>query len=724
MNRGKPEDTTIYNVVVNHEEQYSIWPAGKENALGWREVGKTGLKNECLSYIKGKWNDMRPLSLRNKIDEISHGANDTQLDYTKGACIHHLFEAQVERAPNAVAAVFENQQLTYKELNRKANQLASHLKRFSVGPESKVGICMTRSIEMVVGILGILKAGGAFIPLDPVYPKDRLSFMIQETQIPVVLTQESLLKELPEHRARVVCLDTDWPSISQQSEENTKSMASELSLAYVIYTSGSTGMPKGVMVMHVSLWHYVQDLQVSLGITSADVYLHTASIAFSSSVRQLLVPLSLGATAVIATQEQKTNPLELFELIKRRDVTVMDIVPTFLRNCIHTLTRIKRLPREDLLDNRLRLILSTGEPLSYEVVNKWRFKCKHDARLINMYGATETSGSVAVHPIVYENGDRTKIAPLGRPIAHTHIYLLGRNLQPVSDGASGGLYIAGLRVARGYLNRPRLTAETFIPDSFSNVPGARLWKSGDLAHYLPHGNIGFIGRIDYQINLRGIRIEPEEIESVLADHPAVQQAVVVAKEDDHGENFLLAYLACDMKNIPDASSLRGFVRNKLPDHMIPSSFVMLDALPLTSSGKVDRQALPAFHTTRPHLKNPFIEPRTPVEEALVEIWSDVLCIDRIGIHDNFLELGGNSLLGTRVVSHIRDSFLLDLPLRSVFENPTVAELAMVITQRKAEKAEQKDIDHILAQLEMLSDEEAQGLLSDKTAMHEKGGSYE
>ena len=365
MNRGEHEDITIYKVVVNNEEQYSIWPADRGNPLGWADAGKAGFKNQCLAFIKEVWTDMRPLSVRKKMEESGYGVNDTQTDYLEGTCIHHLFEAQVNRRPDAVAIVFEDQQLTNRELNRRANQLAHHLQKLNVKSEVKVGVCLERSIEMVVGILGILKAGGAFVPLDPVYPKDRLSFMIQETQIPVVLTQEPLLKELPEHRARVVCLDTDWPSILQHSGENLNSRSSAASLAYVIYTSGSTGIPKGAMVMHVSLWHYVQDLQVSLGITSADVYLHTASIAFSSSVRQLFVPLSLGATVVITTQEQKTNPLALFDLIKRRDVTIMDTVPTFLRSCTHALANLKSTSEKNLLSNKLRLILTTGEPLSY-----------------------------------------------------------------------------------------------------------------------------------------------------------------------------------------------------------------------------------------------------------------------------------------------------------------------------------------------------------------------
>jgi amino acid adenylation domain-containing protein len=622
MNRGEQEqeDTTIYKVVINHEEQYSIWPAGRENPLDWRDAGKTGLKGDCLAYIKEAWTDMRPLSLRKKMDETSRGANDTQTDCPTDACIHHLFEAQVERTPDAVALVFEDQQLSYRELNRRANQLAHHLQKLSVGPEVKVGICVERSIDMVEGILGILKAGAAFVPLDPMYPKDRLSYMIQETQVPVMLTQEPLLRELPMHGAHVVCLDTGWPSILKQSEENLNIRTSAASLAYTMYTSGSTGMPKGVMVMHVNLSHYVQDLQVPLGVTSDDVYLHTASISFSSSVRQLMVPLTQGATVAIATPEQRTNPLGLFDLIKRRGVTIMDTGPSFLESCTHALARLEPRARKILLHNKLRLILTTGEPLPYRVARNWSFEFKHGTRLINMYGATETSGSVAVYPIPAKDDDRAKIVPLGQPVANTQICLLDRDQQPVPAGASGELYVAGPRVARAYLNRAELTAKSFIPDPFSAEPGARMWKTGDLACYLPDGNIEFIGRIDHLIIIRGIRIEPAEVEAVLKQHSAIWETVVVARDDLPGDKRLVAYFVPDPEGAPSVSELRGLLNEKLPEYMVPSVFVMLDALPRLPNGKLDRRALPAPEQKRPDLDQPYVAPRSELQLYLSDLW--------------------------------------------------------------------------------------------------------
>ena len=702
----------LYKAVVNQEEQYSIWPADRENPCGWENTGKSGKKKECLEYIRNIWVDMRPRSLRNQIDETSGAINNIQRDHPKYECIHHLFEACAEKSPDALAVIFEDEQLTYGALNRRANQLAHYLLKLGLRREEKVGLCVDRSVDMVVGMLGILKAGGVYQPLDPAYPDDRLSLLMRETQMQVLLTHERFLGKFPEHGTHLVCLDKDSHLIYDKAAANLYNVNSATSLAYVIHTSGSTGMPKGVMVMHVSLRHYAQDLQEQIGITSDDVFLHTASIAFSSSVRQLLVPLAHGAAVAVATSEQKTNPLALFELMKRRGVTIMDTVPTFWRSCIEALEGLEPHIRKDLLDHKLRLILTTGEPLSLRIVSKWKFDFKHPARLMNMYGATETSGSVAVYHVLDDDDAQGKIVPLGKSIANAQTYLLGPDLQTVPDGTSGALYVAGPRLALGYLNRPELTAETFIPDSFNNKPGARLWKSGDIACCLPDGNLGFVGRKDYQINMRGIRIEPGEIETVLSDHPAIRQAVVVARENNHGEKFLAAYLTCGMKSTPTVSNLRDFLHGKIPDPMIPSTFVLLNAMPLTTSGKIDRKALPAPPPTRPNLENPFIEAQTPVEETLVGIWSKVLGIDQVGIHDNFFELGGNSLMGTRIASHIRNTFFLDVPVRFVFENPTVAELALAIIQRKAEKEEPRDIDHILAQLETLSDEEAQKLLYD------------
>jgi amino acid adenylation domain-containing protein len=703
------EDKTVYKVVVNHEGQYSIWPVHRDNPPGWREVNQKGLKKECLAFIKAAWVDKNPVTFKVRKESVPNAAAENGTACSSSQCIHELFEMQVESRSDCPAVIFGDEQLSYAELNCRANQLAHFIQEMGLESETRVALCLERSLDMVVGMLAIIKAGAVYLPMDPSYPEDRLALLLQEAQVRVLVTQERLLRKFSKHEALVICLDQEASRLASQNAANCDNTTSAENLAYMIYTSGSTGKPKGVMVKHESLWHYAQDLRTQLGIMPDDVYLHTASIAFSSSVRQLVVPLTSGAAVTITTSEQKTNPLELFDLIKRRNVTIMDTVPTFWRSCLHALTTLEPQSRKNLLDNKLRLILTTGEPLSYQVVDKWRYDFDHPARLVNMYGATETSGSVAIYPIRSADAEQANIVPLGKPIANVQAYVIGSDLEPVPYGSSGELCIAGPRIAQGYLNRPELTAVMFIPDAFSRKPGARMWRTGDLARYLPDGNIGFVGRIDFQINVSGIRIEPGEIESVLADHPAVQHAVVAAREDDHGEKQLVAYLTCNPENIPTVSHLRNFLQSKIPEHMIPAAFVVLNSMPLTSSGKIDRKILPAPRTNRPNLGNPFVQARTPIEETLLGIWSKVLGIDEVGIQDNFFELGGNSLKGTRVVSHIRDALFLDLPVRLVFENPTIAELALAVVQRKAEQAEHADIEQMLLELEMLTDKEAQEL---------------
>ena len=689
MNRGKQEDTTIYKVVVNHEEQYSIWPADGENPLGWRDVGTTGLKRECLEYVKKVWNDMRPLSLRKIMEETSRGANDTQTDYPKDACIHHLFEAQVERTPDAVAVVFEDQQLSYRELNRRANQLAHHLQKLSIGQEVMVGLSVERSVEMVVGVLGILKAGGVYVPLDPVYPTQRVASMFQDAQVSVLLTQERLLRKLRQYGAYVVCLDRDWSLISKQSEENVYSRASTANLSHVIYTSGTTGMPKGVMVTHASLCQNVGAIRAHLRITSDDVYLHTASIAFTSSLRQLLVPLSVGATVVITTPEQKTNPLALFDLIKRQGATIMDTVASFWENCTLAVARLEPQSRNGFLYNRLRLILSSGGELPCNIPTKWSSKFKHGASLVNMYGQTETIGNILVYPIPGKNDDSLKVVPLGPPIAHTQVYLLNKHLQLVPVGVPAELHIGGLSLARGYLNRPELTAEKFVPNPFSDEPGSRLYKTGDRGRRLPNGTIEFLGRIDLQINIRGFRIEPGEIETVVKQHSGVWETVVVARDDVPGDKRLVAYFVPDPQDAPTISELRSLLDEKLPEYMVPSAFVMLDALPRLPNGKIDRQGLPAPEQKRPDLDQRYVAPRSDLQRYLSGLWCEVLKVDEVGIHDRFFELGGTSILAARIVNRLQEELGQSIDIISIFESPSIGEYAVFLKKHYAQAIARK-----------------------------------
>jgi amino acid adenylation domain-containing protein len=602
--------------------------------------------------------------------------NNTQRGYLQDKCIHQLFEAQVEQTPYKTAVILGNQELTYGELNARANQLARYLQQLGVGPEVLVGLCLERSLDLIIGLLSILKAGGAYVPLDPAYPQERLAFMLQDVQAPVLLTQAPLVRDLPQQAGQVVCLDQDWPLVSQLAADNLASPTTAANLAYIIYTSGSTGVPKGVRITHANLCHYVQALQGSLSITTKDLYCHTASIAFSSSVRQLMLPLTQGASVIIATAEQRTNPLALFEVIKQRNITVIDIVPSYWQHCTRILSQLTSQSRKTLLDNQLRLILSASEPLPFDIPRNWVEGFQHKAQLINMFGQTETSGIATVYPIPSELDAPVKVVPLGRPIANTRVYLLDQHLQPIPIDVPGELYISSPSLGQGYLNHPALTAEKFIPNPYSSQPGDRLYKTGDQGRYLSDGNIEFLSRTDHQVKLRGYRIELGEIEAVLRQHPVVQEVVVLAREDELGQRSLTAYMVpSQTSSLTLVNDLGSFLRGRLPNYMVPAAFIMLEALPLTPNGKLDRRALLATDQARSRLVSGSLEPRTPIEEVLTGIWAQILEIEQVGIHDNFFELGGHSLLATQVISQIREAFQVELPLRSLFEAPTVAGLS-------------------------------------------------
>lgn len=485
--------------------------------------------------------------------------NDTQTDESKNKdklCIHQMFEAQVERTPDAVAVVFENKQLTYRQLNQWANQLAYHLRDLGVGPEVLVGICLERSLEMVVGLLGILKTGGAYVPLEPAYPKERLAFILSDTQAGVILTQEQLLESLPPHGAQVVCLDSDWEVIAQKSQENLVCEATASNLVYVIYTSGSTGQPKGVMISHRGICNQLCWRQATFPLTEVDRVLQTISFSFDPSVWQIFWPLSFGAQLFIARPGGHQDSTYLVELITKQQLTVIALVPSMLRLLLE----------EKGLDacNCLKHVTCGGEALPVELQERF-FACLNlDNVLHNAYGPTEASIDATFWTC--KRGTDRGIAPIGRPITNTQIYILDSDLQPVLVGEPGELHIGGISLARGYLNRPDVTANKFIPNPFSSEPSARLYKTGDLARYLPDGNIEFLGRIDHQVKLRGFRIELEEIEVALNQHPSVQQSLVMAREDIPGNKRLVAYVVLNQEQTPTIDELRHLLKQKLPNY--------------------------------------------------------------------------------------------------------------------------------------------------------------
>ncbi|MGA9379449.1 MAG: amino acid adenylation domain-containing protein, partial [Phormidium sp.] len=602
--------------------------------------------------------------------------NNTQTCDRQNKCIHQLFEEQVELVPDALAVIFEDQSLTYRELNNRANQLAHYLQQnYQIKPDSLIGICVKRSLEMVVGILAILKSGGAYLPIDPEYPAERLSFMLEDSQVPVLLTQQQLVESIPEHQANIICLDTDWSEISHWNQENPISEVQLENLAYVIYTSGSTGQPKGAMNTHKGICNRLIWMQEAYQLTTADVVLQKTPFSFDVSVWEFFWTLCNGSRLVIARPEGHRDREYLVNLIAQQQVTTLHFVPSMLQVFLES---------ENLaLCQSLRRVICSGEALSLDLQGKCfeRLGCE----LHNLYGPTEAAIDVTYWQC--QKDSQLTTVPLGRPIANTQIYILDQNLQPVPIGVPGELHIGGVGLAKGYLNRPELTAEKFIPHPFSNQPNSRLYKTGDLARYLPDGNIEYLGRIDHQVKIRGFRIELGEIEAVLSQHPQVQTSIVIARVDNPGEKRLIAYLVSDSEVTPTIPELRQYLKSKLPEYMVPSAFVFLETLPLTANGKVDRRALPKPES-RSGIENSLVIPRTPVEETLFTIWKQVLRVEQIGIHDNFFELGGDSILSIQIISRAKLAGI-ELTVKQLFTNQTIAELATVAGTSKTAQIPQE-----------------------------------
>ncbi len=609
-----------------------------------------------------------PLLSKAEQHQLLVGWNDPQVDYPRDTCIHQLFEAQAQLTPQATAVVFADEHLTYRELNARANQLAHYLQALGVGPEVLVGICVERSPEMVVGLLAILKAGGAYVPLDPAYPQERLELMLEDAQVSVLLTQR-LVAGFREDSAKVVCLDSDWKRIAQSSQENPPSRVTAEHLAYVIYTSGSTGKPKGVQIPHRAVVNFLDSMRKQPGLTNRDIVLAVTSLSFDIAALELFLPLIVGARLVVVSREVATSGAQLHATLLESGATALQATPATWRLLVAAGWRAGRLKA-----------LCGGEALPRELANQLR---ERGADLWNLYGPTETT----IWSTSYFVQSSTGSVPIGRPIANTQIYLLDANLQPVPVGVAGEVYIGSAGLARGYLNRPELTAEKFIPNLYSEQPGARLYKTGDLARYLSDGNIEFLGRTDYQVKLRGFRIELGEIEAVLSQHPAVQHTVVLAREDIPGDKRLVAYVVSDQAGLTP-SELRRFLQEQLPEYMIPS-VVILENLPLTPNGKVDRQALPKPEVGR--LAAGDMVPQTEVEQTIALVWREVLDVKQVGLHDNFFELGGHSLLMAQLHNKLRDVLNRDISIIELFKHPTIGALAKYLNP---EANEQPDLQKI------------------------------
>ncbi|MGB7440886.1 MAG: amino acid adenylation domain-containing protein [Coleofasciculaceae cyanobacterium] len=596
--------------------------------------------------------------------------NNTQVDYPQDKCIHQLFEAQVERSPDAVAVVFEDQQLTYKELNSRANQLAHHLRTLGVKPEVLVAICVERSLGMVVGLLAILKAGGAYVPLDPAYPPERIAFSISDSQVKILLTKEKHLDELPEHQAKVVCLDRDWQSIAGYSSENPQTEVKPANLAYVIYTSGSTGKPKGVLVAHFNVVRLFTATQDWYNFDHNDVWTLFHSHAFDFSVWEIWGALIYGGKLVVVPYVVSRSPNAFYQLLEKEQVTVLNQTPSAFLQLIQVEESTNIEPKLNL-----RYVIFGGEALEIQSLKPW-FNRHGDRtpQLVNMYGITETTVHVTYRPITMADLEQRR-SVIGFPIPDLKLYLVDSYLQAVPIGVVGEMYVGGAGVARGYLNRKELTKERFINNPFSNDPESKLYKSGDLARYSSNGELEYLGRIDHQVKIRGFRIELGEIEALLVSHSDIDQTIAIAREDRPGDKRIVAYVISKPHKVLDVKAIRQYLQEHLPDYMVPSAFVFLDVLPLTPNGKVDRRALPAPNQTKRELEEDFVAPQDEVELQLTKIWEEVLGIQPIGVKENFFELGGHSLSVTQVVSRLREAFQVELPLRDLFELPTVVELA-------------------------------------------------
>jgi amino acid adenylation domain-containing protein len=592
--------------------------------------------------------------------------NATQSDYPRGS-IAELFEAQVERTPAGVAVAFGGESLSYGELNGRANQLARHLKGLGVGPEARVAICAERSLEMVVGLLGILKAGGAYVPLDPSYPKERLAFMLEDSRVEVLLTQERMLGSLPEHGGRVVCLDRDWPRIEEESGANLPGGGGGDELAYVIYTSGSTGIPKGVAVSHRAVNRLVLNTDY-VEVKATDRIAQASNASFDAATFEVWGALLNGACVVGVSRDVSLSPRELGAALREQGVTIL-FLTTALFNAV---------AREDVgAFSGLRHLLFGGEAVDPATVREVRRRGS-PGRLLHVYGPTETTTFATWHR-VEDVAEGASTVPIGRPIANTRVYVLDDALRPVPVGVAGELFIGGDGLARGYLGRSELTAEKFVPDPFGVEGGERLYRTGDLVRWLADGTIEFLGRIDTQVKIRGFRVELGEIESVLGAHPAVRDVVVLAREDAPGEKRLVAYVTAVREPSPSVAELRSYLLEKVPAYMVPSAFVCLESLPLNPNGKVDRRALPAPEG-RPDLEQALVPPRNDLEKEIAAIWRDVLHLDDVGVHDNFFDLGGHSLTLLRVHGKIRGRMRnADVKIVDLFQYPTVGALAAYLS---------------------------------------------
>jgi amino acid adenylation domain-containing protein len=634
----------------------------------------TGLLEGIVGNAEYKLYDL-PLLTKSERHQLLVEWNNTKRDWLTDKCIHQLFEAQVKKSPEAIALVLEDKQLTYRELNRRANQLAHHLKTLGVRPHTLVGICVRYSAEMVTALLAVLKAGGAYIPLDPTYPKDRLVFMLKDSRAAVLLTQQELAESLPEHGACVVCLDKDWEKISREEVVDLANTTTADNLAYVIYTSGSTGRPKGAGVYHHGFINLLNWFVSEFDIADRDKVLLVSSFSFDLTQKNILAPLIVGAQLHISASDY-FDSRAIVQAIAKNRITLINCTPS----AFYPVVDAANDGRPSCLES-LRCVLLGGEPISVRRLWKWLGSDQIKTELVNTYGPTECADVCAFYRLHHFEQYLGSPVPIGKPISNAQLFIMEKSSAPAPVGVAGELCVSGVGLGAGYLNDAELTADRFIPHPFAREGGERLYRTGDLARYLPSGDIEYLGRMDHQVKLRGFRVEPGEIEAVLGQHLAVRETVVIAREVEPTDKRLVAYVVPARGCAPTAGELRSFLKEKMPEYMIPSTYVVLESLPLTPNGKVDRRALPAPDRDRPELENLCVTPRTSMEETLAEIWGEVLELQKVGVYDNFFDLGGNSLLLGSVRAKLEDRFGQRLFMTEMFQYPNIASLAAYLRQK-------------------------------------------
>lgn len=642
-----------------------------------------------------------PLLSNTELHLLLQEWNSTQLPYPEDWCLHDLFALQVRKRPESTALIFNDRQFSYRELNLQANQLANCLQARGIGPETTVAICASRSPKMVIGLLAILKAGGAYVPLDPTYPKDRFAHILEDSSPAVLLTENRWAETLSEYGIPMICLDTDWPVIADEGTHCPDSKVTADSPAYIIYTSGSTGIPKGVVGLHRGAVNRFNWMWKTYPFQAGEVCCQKTSLGFVDSVWEILGPLLRGVPLVIIPDFVVKDVNLLIEALAQHSVTRIVLVPSLMRMLMDCCPNMQdRLPK-------LSLWVVSGESLSSDLVHRFR-ESMPSKKLLNLYGSSEVSADVTCHDTSCSEEPLVSV-PIGRPISNTQLYLLDSHLNLVPIGVPGEICIGGEGLARGYLNRPDLTAEQFIPHPFSSAPGMRLYRTGDLGRYRQSGAIEFLGRIDHQVKMSGIRIEPGEIETMLNEHPLVRESVVILREDTPGNKYLAAYVVPHSPLPPNTDTLRQFLQAKLPEYMVPSAFVFLDTLPLTSSGKISRIELPT--PIRISKQQAPVPPSNVIEQTIADIWEQLLGIEDAGIYDDFFRLGGHSLLAIQFLARVNSALQVNVPLHDFLKKPNIARLSKEVIQRQIAQVDSNALEQLLLEIQSLTEDEVIELLA-------------